>query len=281
MSLRQDCEGVVPAPLLPVVPGRFDVIGDIAVLSLPDTLLPFSAAIARAITSRRKTIRAVVRKVSMVGGDSRIARFELLTGTGTETLHREYGFSYRLDIAQAFFAPRLASECRRVTDQVQPGERVLVPFAGVGPFAIPAAAKGGMVTAVEQNPAAFRYLAENVAANGVAGRMALIMGDASDISLLPESQYDRAIIPAPYGQDRILGVLAPVVRDGGMIHFYTFKKRHEITALIKSYAARGLPVQAVRRCGNVAPGVSRWAFDLRKEGGPDYYDGYFFAPVSE
>ncbi|OPY35696.1 MAG: tRNA (guanine(37)-N1)-methyltransferase Trm5b [Methanoregula sp. PtaU1.Bin051] len=265
MSLRSDCEGIVPAPLLPLVPARFDVIGDIAVLSLPDALLPFAPAIARAIISRRKNIRTVVRKVSMVTGESRTARFGVLAGSGTETVHREYGFTYRLDIAKAFFAPRLGTERKRVSDQVRPGERVLVPFAGVGPFAIPAAAKGGAVTAVERNPEAFRYLAGNAAANGVSGRMALIMGDASDVSLLPEPAYDRAIIPAPYGQDRVLDVLAPVVRNGGMVHFYTFKKRHEIPALADHYAETGLPVQAVRRCGNVAPGVSRWAFDLWKD----------------
>ena len=269
MSLRYDCEGVVPPSILPLVPGRFDVIWDIAILSIPDELMPFSAAVAGMITSRRKNIRTVVRKSAMVAGDSRIARFEILAGTGTETLHREYGFSYRLDIAQAFFAPRLASERRRVTDYVRPGERVLVPFAGVGPFAIPAAAKGGIVTAVEQNPEAFRYLAENAAANGVADRMTLISGNAFDTSLLPEQEYDRAIVPSPYGHEHILGVLSPVVRNGGMIHFYTFKKRHEIAALAEHYIAAGLPVQAVRRCGNVAPGVSRWAFDLRKEGGAE------------
>jgi tRNA (guanine37-N1)-methyltransferase len=269
MSLRTDCTGIVPDSLLAGVPCRFDVIGDIAVLPLPDRLLPFSAAIARTITSRHKNIRTVARKVTKLDGDHRIARFELVAGTGTETTHREFGFTYRIDIREAFFAPRLASERQRVTGMVRQKEQVLVPFAGVGPFAIPAAAGGGIVTAVEINPRAFRFLERNAERNDVMDRMILIMGDASDPAHLSGETFDRAIIPAPYGMDRVLTVLAPAVRAGGMIHFYTFRKRHEIPGLADAYHRLGLSVQGIRKCGNVAPGVSRWAFDLRKLPGQD------------
>jgi tRNA (guanine37-N1)-methyltransferase len=264
MPLRADCAGVVPPALLPLVPARFDVIGDIALVQLSSPLLPYAGAIAQAIISRRKNIRSVARKVTMVAGERRTASFDLIAGAGTETVHREYGFAYRLDIAEAFFAPRLASERRRVAGLVEPGERVLVPFAGVGPFAVPPAAAGAEVTAIEQNPAAFRYLVENAKANGVAGRMRLICDDAFDPSVVTGGPYDRAVVPAPYGQDSALEILAPTVRTGGTIHFYTFKKRHEIPALKEKYEADGFTVLSHRRCGNVAPGVSRWAFDLTR-----------------
>ena len=266
MTLRRDCEGVVPANLLHLVPGRFDAVGDIAVVSLPDELAPFFPGIARVILSRNKRVCAVARKTGMVSGERRVARFELLAGTGTETVHRENGFSYRLDLADSFFAPRLASERKRVAGMVRAGERVLVPFAGVGPFAIPAAAAGGRVTAVENNPAAFRYLTMNAAANGVAGRITLVCGDAADPAVLPAGRYDRAIVPAPYGKDGILAAIAPAVRPGGEIHLYLFRKRHEIPALAERFAGQGLAVVSARRCGNVAPGVSRWAFDIRTGG---------------
>ncbi|MDQ1262143.1 MAG: tRNA (guanine37-N1)-methyltransferase, partial [Euryarchaeota archaeon] len=50
----------------------------------------------------------------------------------------------------------------------------------------------------------------------------------------------------------------------GCLHFYTFKKRHQIEPLKKSYEDLGLEVKLCRSCGNVAPGVSRWVFDLMK-----------------
>jgi tRNA (guanine37-N1)-methyltransferase len=54
------------------------------------------------------------------------------------------------------------------------------------------------------------------------------------------------------------------VKTGGKVHFYTFKKRHQIAELSGSYKDMGLEVEQFRRCGNVAPGVSRWAFDMIK-----------------
>ena len=42
------------------------------------------------------------------------------------------------DLKTVFFNPKLLRERKRVTDQVQPGELVFVPFCGAGPFAIPA-----------------------------------------------------------------------------------------------------------------------------------------------
>jgi tRNA (guanine37-N1)-methyltransferase len=156
----------------------------------------------------------------------------------------------------------MAYERKRVTDQVEPGERVYVPFAGVGPFAIPAAARGGEVYAVEKNPDAFRYLAENVTQNKVIKTCHILQSDARDTACLPYGRFDRLIIPAPYGMDQVLDLLLPLLSEGGMAHFYTFKTKEEIPALLASYESRGLTVSYNAACGNVAPGVSRWVFDL-------------------
>jgi tRNA (guanine37-N1)-methyltransferase len=265
MGLKDDLRGVVPESRLKSLSDRFEVIGDIAILSVPDTLAEYKRTIAQAVIAKRKNIYTVLNKLAKVGGNSRTARYEIVAGTTTVTLHREFGFVYRLDVQKMFFTSRLAYERKRVIDQVSAGERLLVPFCGVGPVAIPAAAKGADVVAVEMNPEACEYLAENVRENQVQDRITVIRGDASDISLLPHRPFDRAVIPAPYGMDAILYVLSPVVRRGGMIHFTTFKKRHQIRDLAAEYEERGLGVRFCRPCGNVAPGVSRWVFDLKKQ----------------
>ncbi len=246
MSLRSDCRGIVPHDLINLVPGRFDVIGDIAIIKIPDLLMPFSDEIVRAVMLRRKGIHTVARKVTKIDGDCRVARFELLAGASTETLHTEYGYRYWLDITEAFFAPRLATEHSRIAELVRPEERVLVPFAGVGPFAIPAAARNCNVTAIEKNPSAFRYLEMNARENGVAERMNLIRGDVFNPHLIARDQFDRAIVPAPYGMDHVLKVLSPRIRDGGAVHFYTFSKQIEISERMQMYADLGLRVDSYR-----------------------------------
>jgi len=262
MGLRDQLREILPPDLLSRVSDHFEVIGDIAVVRIHPLLKPYRHAIARAIVSRRKNIGTVLEKTGKIGGDSRTAGYEILIGNSTVTIHREAGFSYRLDVAGSFFSPRMVSERKRVTGLIQPGEHIYVPFAGIGPFVIPAAARGTEVWAVEQNPDAFRWLSMNCALNHVSEHCHLIPGDALDTALLPVRVFDRIIIPAPYGMDHALDSLLPLLSPPGTVHFYTFKTRQEIPGLIREYTARGLDIRYSAACGNVAPGVSRRVFDL-------------------
>jgi tRNA (guanine37-N1)-methyltransferase len=262
MGLKDQLAGVLPADAVPFVSDRFEVIGNIAVLALPFELEPYKHRIAQAIIARRKNIVTVLNKKEKVSGGSRTARYEILLGESTVTVHRESGFRYRLDVGRAFFSARLAHERARVTGQIRPGERVCIPFAGAGPFVIPSAARGAEVCAIENNPDAFRFLAENAVLNHVADNCHLVMGDALDRTLLPHRTFDRLIIPAPYGMDRALETLLPLLAPGGTVHFYTFSADEEIPALIAAYERCDLMVRYAAPCGNVAPGISRRVFDM-------------------
>ena len=264
MGLKDQLRGIIPDRALCHLSDHFDVTGDIAVLSLSPELIGYEATIAQAIISKRRTIKTVMNKISRLDGCNRTARYEILAGRDTVTVHHEYEFTYQLDVGTVFYNPRLASERKRVTDQVQSGEQVIIPFCGVGPFVIPAAARGGRILAVEKNPEAYRWLARNVQLNGVQDRVTTLPGDAFDTSLLPVYLSDRAIIPTPYGMDTIFDVLASRVKPGGIIHFYTFKNRNQADALAGEFTLKGFEVVVQRRCGHVAPSVSRWVFDLVK-----------------
>lgn len=247
------------------IPGGFDVIGNIAVVNIPVEYEGYYTEVAESITGKRRNVRTVLNRVSSVGGDYRVSVFEVIYGDPrTVTVHRESGFSYMLDLRDSFFNPRLCTERMRVTAMVQKNETVLVPFAGVGPFAVPAAAKGAMVYAVEMNPSACGWLRKNVMLNRVSENAEVIRCDAGQIPDMFSVKFDRAIIPAPYSFDESIFHIAERVREGGSIHFYTFKRPSEIDGLKESYERSCLEVLNVRRCGNVAKGVSRWAFDLEK-----------------
>jgi tRNA (guanine37-N1)-methyltransferase len=264
MGLKDQLRDSIPDHSLGYLSDRFDVIGSIAVLCLPLALSDYKAEIAHAILSRRKNITTVINKISRLDGSNRTGRYEILAGHSTITVHHEYDHAYKLDVGTVFFNPRLASERKRVTMQVQRGEKVLVPCCGVGPFVVPAAVHGAEIVAVEQNPEACRWLEENLRLNGIEGRVTVIHGDAFDTSLLPNYDFDRAIIPTPYGMDANFEVIAPHVKRGGMIHFYTFRNRNQADALGSEFGDKGFEVVIQRRCGNVAPGVSRWVYDMVK-----------------
>lgn len=265
MRLKEKLKGIVPEECLNILSNRFHVIGDIAVLSLPRDAEPHKKEIADAVLSSGRSIRVVLNKTAKLQGDSRVAAFELLAGSGsTVTTHREFGFSYRLDVSTVFWSNSLSYERMRLAASARAGEDVIIPFSGVGPFAIPLAARGANVLAVEKSREACLYLAENARINRVADRIAIVNGDAFGAAKLLSRDFDRAVIPAPYGADGILERMLPLVKSGGSLHFYTFKKRHQIELLKRSYEDLGLVVSFCRRCGNVAHAVSRWVFDLVK-----------------
>jgi tRNA (guanine37-N1)-methyltransferase len=265
MISRDLLPGLLPDEKAKGVSFGFQVVGDIAVLSLPPELHDLRFHLAREVLSRHRNIRTVASRAQIPRGDLRVADIEVLAGGGTTTVCREYGFSYRLDIKETFFSPRLASERCRVWMQVKPLEEVIVPFAGVGPFVIPPASRGAIVTAVEKNPAACRFLWENAILNNVWQRVVIHEGDIREILPGLPAKFDRAIVPAPYGYDQVLFSLLPHVREGAMVHFYTFKRASQVPALTKEYEDAGLQVRLVRRCGYVAPGVARYVFDMLKQ----------------
>ena len=228
MKLTEVLAGTIPEDALNHLSDHFDVIGDIAILAIPTELTPYKQDIASAIVTNRRNIYTVLNKVTKVSGETRTAAYEILTGDTTVALHREFGFQYRFDVTKVFFNVHLSYERMRVAGQVEPGEEVLVPFCGVGPFAIPAAAKGAKVIGIENNHDAFSWLNENIALNKVRYSLTAIEGDAFDTSLLPHDCFDRIIVPTPYGLDRIFDTLSPFFAPGGMIHFYTFKNKRQI-----------------------------------------------------
>jgi len=256
---------ILPQDLLRLVPGRFQIIGDIAILSLPPQARDYRIQIAQAVLSQGKGIRMVLNKTSKLKGDRRIAAFEILWGPGsTITTHKENGFAYRLDVARAFFNSRLGYERMRVAEQTSPGEWVLVLFAGVGPFVVPLAARGARVLAVEMSQEACGWLAENARLNRAEERIDILNSDAFRLPLGGRTAFDRIVITTPYGRDHILQAVSNRVLPGGSVHFYTFKRPEQIEGLARDCGNLGLEVQFSRRCGNVAPGVSRWALDMVK-----------------
>jgi tRNA (guanine37-N1)-methyltransferase len=265
MRLKEMLRGIVPEASLCRLSDGYHVIGDIAVLSLAPELEGYKNEIASALLNQCNHIHTVLNKTSRLQGEERVAHFEVLAGTGnTITAHKEFGFIYHLDVARVFFNSRLGSERMRVADTVKDGEDVLVPFAGSGPFVVPMAARGAHVVALEKNRDACLWLAENARQNRVQDRIAVINGDAFQMAELLKADFDRVVVPTPYGMDRIIKTASQMVNAGGWLHFYTFKKRHQIEELQQSYEDLGLVVMQCRRCGNVAPGVSRWVFDMVK-----------------
>ncbi|MCD6461363.1 MAG: class I SAM-dependent methyltransferase family protein [Thermoplasmata archaeon] len=220
----------LPEGLEKHLPSSFDIIGGIAVIKLPEPLLPYKKEIGRALVDFNPNIRSAYLDMG-VTGDHRIRNLEHLAGeNSTRTVHVEYGVKIYVDLSKAYFSPRLATEHMRVAEMVQDGERVLDMFAGVGPFSLLIAKKRRprVVYAVDINPHATDLLRESVKANRITN-IEIITADAR--SLPPEIRADRVIMNLPHSARSFLPhALRHLARPSaagedtrenrGIIHYY-------------------------------------------------------------
>jgi tRNA (guanine37-N1)-methyltransferase len=145
----------------------------------------------------------------------------------TETVHKEYGCLFKVDLGKCYFSPRLSHERMRVAQQVQPREIVVNMFAGVGCFSIVMAkhSKAERIFSIDINPDAVHYMRENTALNRVDDEVVVVQGDARDIvegGL--QGVADRVLMPLPEKAYEYLDcALSALKPHGGWIHYYDFE----------------------------------------------------------
>jgi tRNA (guanine37-N1)-methyltransferase len=197
-------------------------------------------------------VRTVLNQTTPVRGEFRTREFEVIAGEPrTETVHREGGCSFRVDLARVYFSPRLATERLRVAKLVRPGEVVINLFAGVGCYSVLIAkhSRPTRVYSIDKNPVAFEYMKENIRINKVGALVVPILGDARDVvENRLAGKADRVLMPLPELARDFLDVALKALKPaGGTIHFYDFGEEPDLFGpsfeFARSVAAsRGLSV---------------------------------------
>jgi len=226
-TIRQHLKDKVPEDLLSSIPSSFDILGSrsgaVAVIEIPDELASYEKEIAEAIQAVHGNVRSVLSKDSGREGEYRLRLLRLIAGDpDTEVIHKESGCRFKLDPRVTYFSTRESTERERIVEMVQPGEEVLVMFSGVSPIAVCVAKNHPdvEVTAVEINPEAHHYAVENVRLNKVADRVKPILGDVREVCPSLDTVFDRVLMPLPKGAHMFLDVAVPMVKPGGVLHFY-------------------------------------------------------------
>ncbi len=213
---------------LDMVYKSYDIVGDIAIIRLPESLKRRTKIVAEAIMQIHKRVKTVLQQVSPVSGDFRLRKLEWIDGEKrTETVYREHGCSIKVDLGACYFSPRLSYERMRIAQKVKPGEVVVNMFAGVGCYSIIIAkiSEAKRVYSIDINPIAFKYMLENVRLNKVERRVVPIQGDAKKVvEERLQNVADRVLMPLPEKAYEYLDcahlALKPVK---GWIHYYDFE----------------------------------------------------------
>jgi len=256
----------------------FDVVGDIAIVE-PE-------ADGAKILQEHKNVNVVLAKKGDVEGEFRIREYSILASRPeardftdvpgimrpkklTETVHKENGCRFKVDPTEAYFSVRLSTERARIASLVKKGEKVLVMFAGIGPYpiVIAKAAEPELVVGIELNPYAVRFFQENIELNKLVGKVHAIEGDVKDIIPKMKEDFDRIVMPLPKESESFLYLAMKRVRKMGTIHLYKILHENDLDAFVQKIKKEVSRAKVdVVKAGEYAPGSYRYCFDIHLQG---------------
>lgn len=205
----------------------YDLVGDIAIIRDPENMQKHNQIIADAIMESHNSVKSVWRQASPVSGILRLRKLDWVAGEKrVETVYREHGCVFKVDLASCYFSPRLSYERIRVARQVKPGEIIINMFAGVGCYSILIAkhSEADRIYSIDINPKSLEYMGENIKLNKVDGKVIPIQGDAKQvIQTSLHSIADRVLMPLPeLAYEYLDYALIALKSTGGWIHYYDF-----------------------------------------------------------
>lgn len=277
LGFDQLTTGEVLRELLPPdmdVPSAFETAGHLAHVNLREEQLPFKELIGQVILAKNGHLRTVVNKVGAIDSTFRHFKLEVIAGE-EDTLVEvvEGGCRFRFDYARVYWNSRLQAEHGRLVEEFPAGAIVCDMFAGVGPFALPAARRGCRVYANDLNPASVEWLTRNAERNGLEVEIANM--DARDfvrdLVAVRRLTPDHFIMNLPASAHEFLDVFAEVATrelvERATVHCYVFCRIPEEDPLDKIDAGLGHAIRRerarVRRIRDVAPNKEMFCVSFR------------------
>lgn len=181
-TASQLMKAILPEGVEPI--NSFSQIGHIVHLNLRDNQLPFKTAIAQILRDKNSKVRTVVNKAANIENTYRNFTIDLLLGDADYKAYvKENGSIFEFDFSTVYWNPRLSSEHERIVELISSDDYLYDVFAGVGPFAVPAAKKRATVLANDLNPSSYKWLKHNVFRNKIDAQITTFNKDGRDFIL--------------------------------------------------------------------------------------------------
>ncbi|XP_044021910.1 tRNA (guanine(37)-N1)-methyltransferase [Siniperca chuatsi] len=272
------------------VTSGFSRVGHIAHMNLRDHQLPYKSLIGQVIMDKNPGITCVVNKTNMIDSTYRNFKMEVLAGEENMVAKvKENGVTYEFDFSRVYWNPRLSTEHQRVVQLIKRGDTVFDVFAGVGPFAVPAARSGASVLANDLNPESYRWLQHNGKLNKVESKVRTFNLDGRAFIQGPMKQELPALLKGKASVHVVMNLPAlalefldafrgllhqepPCDENLPTVHCYGFSKDENPETDVVKRASRSLGFPLENRCSvhfvrNVAPNKDMMCvrFTLPKE----------------
>lgn len=267
MNLKDRLKEKIDNTDLERIPRAFDILGNIAVIEIPEGFEKYEKIIADEVMDMQKNVRTVAKRTSITSGVERIRKVKVIAGEKTtETIYKENGLRLKLDINSVFFSPRLGNERLRIESKVGDGETVIDMFCGIGPFSILIAKRhpNSKLYAVDINREAIEYLRENMKINKVENIIPFD-SDIRDVAKDIGKIGDRLIMNLPRSSLEYIDLVPELAKPGAVVHVYCLLK-DEIVEDTRSFIKNKFPrseIEDVVACAEFGPGINIYCIDFK------------------
>ncbi|MDR2967258.1 MAG: class I SAM-dependent methyltransferase family protein [Methanobacteriaceae archaeon] len=212
-------------------------------------------------------------KVKNIAGQFRTPSVEILIGNNTETIHKENGCLFKLDVSKVMWSKGNTNERFRIAKLVKSGDTIVDMFAGIGYFSIPIArhSQPKKIFSIEINPDSYHYLKNNIDLNKInikAGykRIEAILEDCKKIAT--ELSADRVLMGYVKTTHHFLDVAIDCVNHGGIIHYHEtvpekLMNSRPYERIAKSAGNREVEILDTNIIKKYSPGVVHIVVDAR------------------
>ena len=237
---------------------KFKKIGDILILDVncPDN--DFEGL------SKRHNVKTVM-KIDHIQGTKREPVYKVLYGSETETVHKENGCLFKLDLAKVMWSKGNNNERLRIAKLVGDGETVIDMFAGIGYFSIPIGVHSNAkeVISIEINPNSYKFLCDNIELNKL-DNITPVLGDC--MIETPKFKADRIVMGYVKTTHHYLNVAIDSLNEGGILHYHeTVPEKLMDTRPIERIKAqagnRDVEILKINKIKKYAPGVEHVVID--------------------
>ncbi len=258
--LTESLKDELTSEQLELLPSGYQKIGDIIVVNINPEITEFENEIGKLILKNIPKIRTVCSRTGSIISEERLPQMKVIAGDeNTETIHRENGCLYKLDVSKIMFAKGNLKERHRLQELVKPNETIVDMFCGIGYFSIGIAkfAKPSKTYAIDINPESILYLRENIQLNKVSN-IEPILGDCREVAKKLGKIADRVIMGYLPNTSEYLDSAFAVLKEKGVIHYHHVFKEEDlwdrpIEILKKSAEKNGYVLKEILYKGIVKP----------------------------
>ncbi|MCF2138904.1 MAG: methyltransferase [Candidatus Lokiarchaeota archaeon] len=242
--IKQQIFKSIPSEYHDLIPHSFDIIGNIAIIDINRVelapLRPYLSIIGDFLLKSNKNLRSIFEKAGNIEGEFRTRKLNFVCGeNNTQTIYKENGCRFQLNIATTFFTPRLSFERNRIANlstKFNHYGALWDMFCGVGPYFIQIAKKKPemKIFATDINHNAIKYAQQNIQLNKISTQIKCFQYDVKQIkssSFFNQMQgnISRAIMNLPEKNTEFLSILPDFIsKKGCLLHIYQFSKKPDV-----------------------------------------------------